>query len=98
MASACVLFDEVLERCKSDVPGEVISVPSDESEEDIADHHESVRMLFMRKTTALQAILVIRTLRAIGTVRVFCLFVLAIDFTNQFLLRMLYPYFPIRST
>ena len=34
-------FDEVLERCTSDVPGEVVSVFSNESEEDISDHHES---------------------------------------------------------
>lgn len=34
-------FDEVQEYCTSDVPGEVFSDFSDESEEDISDHHES---------------------------------------------------------
>jgi len=41
MVSAYIPFDEVLERCTSDVPREVFSDFSDESEEDISDHHES---------------------------------------------------------
>ena len=41
MASAYIPFDEVLERCTTVVPGEVLSDFSDESEEDISDHHES---------------------------------------------------------
>ena len=41
MASAYIPFDEVLERCTTVVPGEVLSDFSDESEEDISDRHES---------------------------------------------------------
>lgn len=41
MVSAYIPFHEVLEYCTSDVPGEFFSDFSDQSEEDISDHHES---------------------------------------------------------
>lgn len=41
MVSAYIPFHEVLEYCTSDVPGEFFFDFSDQSEEDISDHHES---------------------------------------------------------
>ena len=40
MASAYIPFNEVLEYCKTNISGEVFSDFSDQSEDDISDHHE----------------------------------------------------------
>ena len=41
MASPYIPFNEVLEYCTTDIPGEVFSNFSDQREDDILDHHES---------------------------------------------------------
>ena len=86
MASAYIPFDEGLDYCTTHIPGEVFFLIFSIKVKKIFETtmRARVRMIFIRKTTSLQAILGIRMLRAIAT-----------DFTNQFLLRMLHPYFSI---
>ena len=97
MASAYIPFDEVLEYCTSDVPGEVFFYFSDQSEEDISDHHESEDDVYEENDIP-SSNSGDSNSESDSNGMFFCLFVSATDFTNQFLLCMLHPYFLIPST